>query len=345
MSRNTGTFRACARAIKSEYRPCVAAAGLDPDKQRASTRSLASWASTRERQRVGLLRRNLGIWVEKSGLLRGRLGAYRQDDARRRLGRHDDWIECIVGSQQEFTMAADRSTEERDRARLSASLKSARATLLPLPPTTSRTPVPRTRSPGRQAGTVSVLSRQGFKVTQRIIGFVSGQWSVVSCWLRRWLRLGGFDGGVTLILLAGRRRATDCWRRTAPLSRCPHVGYGVGRRVQWFTRQGFPSAEAARRRNWEFSFHARFCHPAVALCPGVLQQPLHHDARAGLEPAGRGSRGCVADGLDKRDRDHPGGNLSGQRAGRPPGRPRRPAAGGRAALRAGLVLDACSRCG
>ena len=45
----------------------------------------------------------------------------------------------------------------------------ARATLLPLPPTTSRTLVPRTRSPGRQCGTVRVLSRQGLSVTQRIM--------------------------------------------------------------------------------------------------------------------------------------------------------------------------------
>ena len=46
----------------------------------------------------------------------------------------------------------------------------ARATLFPLPPTTSRIATPRTRSPRRQLGTVKVLSRHGFNVTHRIIG-------------------------------------------------------------------------------------------------------------------------------------------------------------------------------
>ena len=45
----------------------------------------------------------------------------------------------------------------------------ARATLFPLPPTTSRTAIPRTMAPGRQAGTVSVLSRHGFKVMHKIM--------------------------------------------------------------------------------------------------------------------------------------------------------------------------------
>ena len=50
--------------------------------------------------------------------------------------------------------------------------------------------------------------------------------------------------------------------------------------------------------------------------------------------------GASLDGLDQRDRDHPGRHLPGQRAGRPPGRPRRAAPGGRAALRARVVPDA-----
>src|SRR5206468_466918 len=45
----------------------------------------------------------------------------------------------------------------------------ARATLFPFPPTTSRTARPRTESPGRQGGTVRVLSRHGFNVTQKIM--------------------------------------------------------------------------------------------------------------------------------------------------------------------------------
>src|SRR5262245_14746514 len=45
----------------------------------------------------------------------------------------------------------------------------ARATLIPLPPTSLRTETPRTRSPGFQPGTTRVLSRHGFNVTHSIM--------------------------------------------------------------------------------------------------------------------------------------------------------------------------------
>ncbi len=89
----------------------------------------------------------------------------------------------------------------------------------------------------------------------------------------------------------------------------------------------------------------RPCCPVVAVRPGVLQQPLHHDPRAGLQPAGGPARRGVADGLDQRDRHHPGRHLPGQRAGRAAGRPRRTAAGRRPALRRWARSSRSAACG
>src|SRR5271166_4467546 len=58
------------------------------------------------------------------------------------------------------------------------------------------------------------------------------------------------------------------------------------------------------------------CCSVVAVRSGVFQQSLHHDPRAGFQPPGGPACGVVADGLDQRDRHHPGRNLPGQRAGR-----------------------------
>ena len=119
---------------------------------------------------LGLVRRDGGVRVEERGLLGGRLGADRQDDPRRRGGRDDQRVDAVVRSEQGFAGGADRAAEERDRPRTPGrAAAAARATLFPLPPTTSRTAVPRTRSPGRQGGTVSVLSRQALSVTHRIM--------------------------------------------------------------------------------------------------------------------------------------------------------------------------------
>ena len=119
-----------------------------------------------------------GVRVEERGLLGSDFGADGQDHPSRRLGRHDDRIEAIVGFEQSFAVAADGSAQERDGAGLPAEPQQARATLLPLPPTTSARP-PRTMSPGRQGGTVRVLSRHGFRVTHRIILLVRGQFVFV----------------------------------------------------------------------------------------------------------------------------------------------------------------------
>ena len=191
---------------------------------------------------------------------------------------------------------------------LRPSRRSARATLLPLPPTTSRTASPRTRSPGRHGGTVSVLSRQGFKVTHKIIGESASATS----------------RGLSL---------------SAPLSRRPRVGYGVAGFVWVILPRRFSADGELGPPNGEFWGHVSFCS-VTAVCPGVYQQPLHHDPRAGLEPAGRAACGPVAHGLDQRDRHHPGRHLPGQRAGGPAGRPGRAPAGRRAAVCDRLLPDA-----
>ena len=128
--------------------------------------------------------------------------------------------------------------------------------------------------------------------------------------------------------------------KSPPLSGHCRVGYGVSDRFESLTHQGFPLQGKRRSLNLEFSFHGRSRHQAVAVLPRVFQQHVHHDSRAGFEPAGCATRGSVAGGLDQRDRDHPGGHLPGERAGGPAGRPRAAAAGGRAALCAGVVFDA-----
>ena len=107
-----------------------------------------------------------------------------------------------------------------------------------------------------------------------------------------------------------------------------------------FDMQGWNNRRTGIGGRGESFRYGRPCCPVVAVRSGVFQQSLHHDPGAGFQPPGGPACRVVADGLDQRDRHHPGRNLPGQRAGRPAGRPGRAAAGGWPPLRAGVAPGA-----
>ena len=144
--------------------------GLEPERVIASTSPPETARSTRRSRSSASVGRDLGVGVEEGGLLGGRVGPDGQDRPGRRLrsGQRADRTprRRAAGSRSGRRSGPPRKVAGRaDRPRRFR----ARATLFPLPPTTSETAWPRIDWPGVHGGTTRVLSRHGLRVTQRII--------------------------------------------------------------------------------------------------------------------------------------------------------------------------------